>query len=104
MNSEDTGCRLVFEVVTGAEGDTMFDGACAGCGLPIRAGSEADLRARFEHHVSVPAPPALVSGRAPRVADVDEFPEWFLNGRGYRAANSTRCPHGIALTSFCERC
>ncbi|WP_043654558.1 hypothetical protein [Nocardia thailandica] len=68
------------------------------------AATRADARARWDHHRTVPAPPASVLTEPVTRDLVDDWADWFLNGRGYLQASTTRCAHGRRLTEFCDTC
>ncbi|WP_280195935.1 hypothetical protein [Nocardia farcinica] len=102
--SEKADCRLTFQVGESTPGQVVYVGSCVTCGLPLQAGSEADLRARFTQHASIDPPPAEVLARTITPFDIDSFPAYFLNGPGYRVASKTVCPHGRVLTDPCPAC
>ncbi|MEV6219855.1 hypothetical protein [Nocardia sp. NPDC051833] len=102
MNSDD--CSITVTERTHPDGAIVFSGVCDLCGVPVWAASREDALARFEEHRAIPAPPAAVMGRPVTLADVDTYPEWFLNGRGYPVAAAVKCPHGEPLVGFCLAC
>ncbi|MFC4128968.1 hypothetical protein [Nocardia rhizosphaerae] len=97
-------CRIEFTETNTPGGETIVFGVCDPCGLPIQAASRGDAETRFDHHRTIPAPPAEVLARPATPDDVDDYPEWFLNGRGYPVAVAAKCVHGLALVSFCSGC
>lgn len=101
LSSED--CRFEIIECVDQDGGKLVRGECVPCGYPVWSASPDDAQVRFEHHRGIPAPPAEVLARPVTAALVDEFPAWFLNGRGYRAASVARCGHGEPVTD-CVNC
>ena len=101
--SSDNCSITITEHVT-SRGETAFSGTCVRCGVPVWAASREDAQARFAEHRDIPAPPAEVLARPVTGADVDEYPEWFLNGRGCPVAAAVKCEHGVPLVGFCLAC
>ncbi|MFE3052267.1 hypothetical protein [Nocardia sp. NPDC059239] len=104
MNDIESGCSITFSRGRADDGTEVFVGTCTACGLLIRAATREDAQARFDYHVSIPAPPPEVLRRPITPADVDNYPEYFLNGSGYGIAARLTCEHGRALTDPCDEC
>lgn len=102
LTSDD--CSIVISFHVGKVGEEMFTGVCARCGVPVWASTLQDAEALFVAHETIPAPPAVVLARPVTVADVDTYPEWFLNGRGHPVAAAVKCQHGYSLVAFCPHC
>ncbi|MFD3594374.1 hypothetical protein ACFWU5_16745 [Nocardia sp. NPDC058640] len=99
-----TNCTITFTQKMHTDSAVLFAGVCDPCGVPVWAGSPEDAQTRFEHHRDIPEPPAEVLARPVTVADVDTYPAWFLNGRGFPVAAAAKCQHGYTLVAFCPEC
>lgn len=102
MSSED--CEFALTDSIDPDGHGLVQGKCVPCGIPVLAASHRDAIARFEEHRDIPAPPAEVLSQPVTVELIDDYPAWFINGRGYKAALATKCPHGESLLFFCASC
>lgn len=85
-------------------GRDRFSASCQTCGVPCTGWTEEAARAEFEAHKAIPAPPADVLARPLSKAIFDQFPEYFITGRGRVIASQTDCGHGYRLTDSCPCC
>lgn len=85
-------------------GRSRIQASCSTCGVPLGGWTYDEVRANFDRHKAIPAPPAEVLARPLTPADIQAYPEYFINGRGRSIASTTLCAHDYYLTDSCPGC
>jgi hypothetical protein len=85
-------------------GRTRVRAQCVTCNVPLGDWTIGEVRANFERHKTIPAPPAEVLARPIVKDDIRAYPDYFISGRGRRLASVTLCPHDYYLTDSCPGC
>ncbi|WP_218007368.1 hypothetical protein, partial [Nocardia otitidiscaviarum] len=85
-------------------GRTRVRAECA-CGIAITGWDAAQIRDQYARHLTIPRPPGdVLAKEAPTVADVRDWPEFFISGPGRAVASATPCQHDYRLTDSCPGC
>ncbi|MDE1673792.1 hypothetical protein [Nocardia gipuzkoensis] len=98
-----TECTYTLHTYT-LFGRDRYNASCETCDVPCSGWTETAAVANFEAHKAIPAPPADVLAQPLTPATIQQWPEYFIRGRGRPIAARTDCGHGYPLTARCHGC